>query len=55
MFGGPVAGEGLFSVPDRGKALAEELIGALASGCPVTAMAVLAGGLDNPTPFPLPA
>lgn len=52
MFGGPLAGEGLFSAPDRGKALAEEPIGALGSRCPVTAMAVLAGGLDNPTPHP---
>lgn len=53
MFQGPLAGEGLFSAPDRGKALAEELIGTLASGCPETAL--LAGGLDNPTPLSLPA
>lgn len=52
MFRGPLAEEGLFSAPDRGKALAEEPIGALASRCPVTAMAVLAGGLDNPTSLP---
>lgn len=54
MFAGPPCYRGAVLSP-RGKALAEEPIGALGSRCPVTGMAVLAAGLHNPTPFPRPA